>query len=528
MKAQSVLIVAMIFISMVILSIIPLTIYIYGVYFRSGAVKERVAEVQESMISESMGVSALFNVDNLVLTLINRAKQSISIDEILVNVICKERSNQIRVQMRAEVYPGQILPISLANTAISSCDSIDSINVYVVTSAGSVIKSGVISERDILTYYEGGNTTLALTTKSRTILPIDVSSNDTLHNITALFRQKGFEIYTFDRPDRPTRLLPYPGFNRGMQGGNTTHRYIWVLHRSFTNVSISIVNQTINNLWLGFNPLDPSGYNLMITCNRITLSSPSLTISNYTRIKIYGFRPSTSQGILRLNNTWITTPSQDVADYTFNYTNLTLSGIASRLEVYIRVPSTAESGYDPYVIMMNTHRVQGKADILYSTIDRTYGGISQINDGDAVLLDYSTSAFVLLYTAFPISNEEYSSLMIAVNYAFHDNEGNDERGTTQDLPIFLVGLVDENNNIFYYRAFTYRELARYEDTLPPTAQAQSTIIFIPLPPPESKRGTYYVFIGFQDPYRVDYSSNLIRDDVDFTLYLRSLELIPVK
>uniref|UniRef100_A0A7C2VM51 Uncharacterized protein n=1 Tax=Ignisphaera aggregans TaxID=334771 RepID=A0A7C2VM51_9CREN len=267
-------------------------------------------------------------------------------------------------------------------------------------------------------------------------------------------------------------------------------------------------------------------YNLIITANNMTLKIGQQTLSyvEYVRIKIYGFKPSADQqGVLRLGNSWVARPSQDVASFTFVNVGLTLSGTAERVEIYKRDLVDGGTGYDPYIMLLNTDGGQGLAGILFTTIDRTYGSSSSINEGSDSLLDYSVKPIALAYKGYNISNTNHSAVVIAINYRFHDNEGSDAGGTTVDKPIMFVGLVDESGRIYSYRSFTFRELTRYEDTYPPTAQAQSSLVFIPLPPPEVGKKTFYLFVAFQDPY--SYSGFL--DDLDFTLFIESLSLIPI-
>ncbi|MEM4745032.1 MAG: hypothetical protein QXX52_08680, partial [Ignisphaera sp.] len=200
-----------------------------------------------------------------------------------------------------------------------------------------------------------------------------------------------------------------------------------------------------------------------------------------------------------------------------------LSGRADRIEIYVR-STGSESSYNPYIMLMNTDKSSGSAGILFTSIDRTWGNITTRNEGVDSLLDYSKQALVLVYRDYVVSNYDSSAVVIAVNYRFHDNEGSDAIGTSVDRPIMLVGLVDENGAIYSYRSYTFRELTRYEDTYPPTAQAQSSLVFIPLPPRETGEKKFYVFIAIQDPYH--YNGNL--DDLDFTLYIESLSILPMR
>lgn len=530
MKGQANIIVAVVFISLMLLALIPLFFYMYysalNREYTYGNPMYRFYILAARAISED--IVAFYNAKDSTLLVTNRGGVDVVIERILIYVLCSSESYYFDLKYGERVPSGQSIVIDVSKVSEYTCRNPESMTLHILTPEGVVFSSTVLTQLDIekITRPEGEfNFTIpAAIAASISILPMHISSNDNLSDISIL-NTKGFDIFTLDRGDQPTRLLPFTDLSRGMRGGTTTN-YIWRLNRTHVNTALVISSQTVRNIWVGYDPRDPSKYNMILTADRLTIATPSFTSSNYTRVKIYGFRPSTPQGIFQLGGTWIRYPSQDVADYTFNNTALTLSGLADRVEIYIRVPRTEDSSYNPYILFMNTDGKANYAGILYTTIDRYWGFYNTRNEEYDTLLDFSTVPLALIYRGFSINNTEFSAAIIAINYRFHDNEGSDAEGTSVDRPVMIVGLVDEEGIIYTYRSYTFRELTRYEDTYPPTAQAQSSLVFIPLPPSEIGRKTFYVFVAFQDPYSYAPGNNL--DDLDLTLFIESLAVIPIR
>lgn len=528
MRGQGSIVIAVAFFSVILLVVIPLTLYVYYSSASRTPIYEdsmyRVVEQSAKVVSGD--IIAFFNASSSMLKLVNRGGNRVEFERVVLLTTCGSTGHYLNLNRSIKLESGQQ---ALLNIGIprNLCENPRIEAVYMVTIEGVVV-SGTVITIDELRGAVYVNTTVP-TAVSRTIpiLPVVVGSTDTIWNISVLER-KGFEISTIDSMDRPTRILRYPQLARseGMKGG-TTPTSIWILDRVRNSITVSADDQSVRSLWIGYDPRNNSRYNLIITADSISikLGSENASCTSFARVKIYGFRSVYTQGILRLNTgsttTWITKPEQDIAEYTFlSNTRLTLSGSADRVEVYCR-RTGSESSYNPYTMLMNTAGGRNHAGLLFTSIDRIWGNSSSRNEGDNQLLDYSVKPLALVYRGFSISNANYSSVVISINYRFHDNEGNDAEGTSIDKPVMIVGLVDGSGAVYSYRSYNYRELTRYEDTYPPTAQAQSSLFFTPLPPREVGEKKFYIFIAFQDPYH--YNSYL--DDLDFTLYIESVAIM---
>lgn len=549
MRGQANVIIAAVFFSLLLILVIPLVLSMFYTASSRQPIYEDPVYKSLSISLKSVGqdITAFYNASNSMLLISNTGGGDIRIEKTILYISCPSGNTYTNYYINTKT--GLVVPsgktIQLKLNATLPCQNSNTKSLYLITSEGTVISAAVLTPQDLQAM--GGqrlNTTLpASPTTAKTILPVAVSTQDTIWNISIL-RQKGFEIYTLDSATNPTKIMPYTDLSKGMRGGTIT-TYIWILRDVFERTSISISNQYVRCIWIGYDPRNTSRYNIIITTRSIQMSiggkqysSAQYSTSTYTRIKIYGFTPRTPNGILRLtdtrlgSNVWIKRPDQDVAEYTFLSSGqqpgqiVTLDGTADRIEVYTRETGT-ESGYNPYTMLMNTYG-SSAAGILFATIDRTYGGsLSSLNEGYDSLIDYSTLPLVLVYKGFAVYNTNSSAVVIAVNYRFHDNEGLDADGVTVDRPIMFVGLVNESGYIYSYRSYTFRELTRYEDTYPPTAQAQSSLVFITLPPRDQGVKKFYVFVAIQDPYSYNLINNYYYDDVDFTLFIESLVVLPV-
>lgn len=533
MRGQGNIIVATVFFSVVLLAVIPLALNMYHSSMARAPVYENPVYriVEQSAKVASGDVTAFFNASNSVLRLINRGGSGIEFERIVLFISCSDGSRYLDLRRSMRLESGQQVSLEIEMPE-NLCENPSIRTLHIVTLDGVVISSTVITISELGGAVHINATVPTVLSRALPIIPVRIEAGDRIWNISVLER-KGFEISTLDSMDSPARVLRYPQLaeNHGMKGGTTTV-YIWILNRVENNVSVSVSGQTVRSLWIGYDPRDSSRYNMIIAADSITMTvgSASRGCSSFARVKIYGFRSTYPQGILQLSTgsttRWITKPEQDVADYTFlttssSTTRLTLLGSASRVEIYCR-GTGSESSYNPYTMLMNTAGSGGYAGLLFTAIDRAWGFYNSRNEGNDQLLDYSVRPFALVYRGFAVSNINYSNVVISVNYRFHDNEGSDAAGTSADRPVMIVGLVDEAGTIYSYRSYTFRELTRYEDTYPPTAQAQSSLFFAPLPPKEAGERKFYAFIAFQDPYH--YSGNL--DDLDFTLYIESVTIIP--
>ncbi|MEM1961923.1 MAG: hypothetical protein QXY48_05520 [Sulfolobales archaeon] len=385
-----------------------------------------------------------------------------------------------------------------------------------------------------------GEEVRVLPPKAHQIIPVERFDN--IWDIESMLGGSGFVLAKPDNSFNPSRLELLDSFNSLLEGIRTASGR-WVSQRILSSVEISMSDVEVRNVFLGYDPRDPSKYVLLITSDTsmtITLNGNRNTFCTNlpaTRVKIYGFRSTAREGIIRIagdtsrfgSGVWIVKPDQDVGEYTFiggsGRGKISMIGIADRVEVYcFETNSYRYTSYYPYILFMNTVGEPGRASLLFTTIDAVYGLASSPNDrpGSTPLQDFSQLPLALVYKRMEISNNNTKAVLLLLNYRFHDNEGNDFAGVTVDRPIIILGIIDDENRVVSYRSFTFRELTRYEDTYPSTAQAQSSLVFIPIPSKDSVGiKNYFVFIIIQDPYL----NNNTYDDVDITIYIESLTIL---
>jgi len=535
-RGQGTVILTVVFLGIFALSIIPLTFYIYTTYIETQRISWDVPtySLDRAVMGgalKDVNATAILEPDNILgIYIENRVGHQISIENILVYVVCNGITSYINIEDRGMEIESGYRVENRYNLSIY-CRNIDDVYaVYATTVDGQVIVFRIIKPQ----FLQGSITLIQFASppsRAIQIIPLPIRQDEHIWDIAEIL-QKSFYLAELDDARLPKKLsFPRSITGEGMSGGSIASRSVWILRNNFTTVNIFINDQSIYNLWIGYDPRSSQKYNILFTSPSIKIrignSQYTLCSSSYSRIKIYGFNSDSPLGILRLGSSWILLPSQDIADYTFTpivqSQKLYLQGQADRVEVYCR-ESGSQSGYDPYIIIMNNIDSPGYGKILFTSIDHRYGFKTTRNDNVDRLLDYSTKPLALVYRDLAISNKNFTAVAIAVNYRFHDNEGSDADGTSIDNPIMFVGVIDEQGNIVSYRGFSFRELTRYEDTYPPTAQAQSGVIFIPLPSADIiGEKSFYVFIAFQDPYWYNvYNVNL--DDLDFTLFIESLSV----
>lgn len=533
-RGQGNIIIVAVFATLFLAFILPLSAYLYTSY-TSNVKESHSTKLSDVVIGVAQRVSeqvlAIFNETSSGLLIVNHGGKQLDIESVVALIVCSEEGvKTVNVKPNETTIPSgyqRVLNLSKSlEPALQGCVKPSTVALYIVTRLGAVIPAEIVSPRIIQSSLEPG-TGIGIVRgageKIITALPMPITSADQVWNLS-LLQAKGFTIATLDSMTNPTRLIidSTTTASKGMSGS-----YVWGL-RSTSSGSITVNIGTVYNLWFGYDPRNTSKFNIMFT----TLGYSPCSSSTLSRVKIYGFRSTDSRGVLRIGNTWVSKPSQDVADYTFlsayASTGLYLSGTADRIEVYCR-DRTGETSYNPYTMIMNTVENRGFAGILFTTIDRGFrSSLSSTPDGGTSGLDYSAKPFALIYN-YSISSKQYTAVAIAVNYRFHDAEGRDAEGTKNDLPIMFVGLVYRDGNVFRvysYRSFTFRELTRYEDTYPPTAQAQSAVVFIPLQQGVDRE--FYVFIAFQDPYNYLRDGSSYYDCVELTLYIENLSILPYR
>ena len=540
-KAQSNVILAAIFLAVFTIAIIPLVIFMIQAGQTPPSENPLVLILQGARIIRGE-IRGVYDENTMGLLLVNNAGEDVGVDRVVIQLLCGNNTQIVSVS-GANIASGKIpsggsTSLNISQYIPAACTDPTIKTIQVVSQTGAVIPVRVVSLKELLSQPTGpGNQTTTPIATPITVFPSPVGPGDELTNITWVFFRGDFDVIV--DPDR--------SMTGGWQQGDG-YRWVWKLDRVINNQAIKIDGQYIRNIWIGYDPRNTSRYNILITADNITFSTPYYSTSSHVRVKIIGFTPFTSY-IMRLGTKYIYKPPESIANlyYTFNFkVDIFLNGRAEKVEIYVRAPETTAgrnaTGYEPYILYMNTKPNQGATGLLFTDIDRLYGNKTTVNEYYNVtnytrygeLRDYSLHPLVLVYTGYEVKNDELSGVILALNYQFIDNEGSDQDGVTSNEPIMILGLVElvEENGEYYYYIYTYRtynfwELTRYEDTYPPASQMQSSIVFFPLPDSSSGNRTFYVFLLIQDPYWYNRSQPTM-DDLDFALYIESLVLIPVR
>ena len=230
---------------------------------------------------------------------------------------------------------------------------------------------------------------------------------------------------------------------------------------------------------------------------------------------------------------------------------LELNGTASEIIIYVNAddigyPEITEGSYEPYIFSAD---VDGNTypEFVFITEDQDCSAgnltafLCSYNDVDKTSLecgtftdDWSTRMFLINLTGYQINGNDIAFVRVALRVYFHDNYYDNREvipgilpltnEVKNDRPIFGVYLVNAlTGNIVSSREWLYSELDGYENTYPPNKNF--VVLSAMLPVPEG--GTYYIAIGFQDPYsneKVDDltpwpSDGVGNDDGDFIIAL---------
>ena len=534
-RGQSSTVVVLVFLVILTSLVVPLLLQLQSSYVTrllEGLPETKVgaARLSAYAVTGELGGVANYSVsdgvvENLTIVVRNWSGREVLVEAVLAYVACGSTPRLVALERSISLNPQSELRRFYTREVLSGfCPDMGSVDaVYLLTSEGAVVPLSTIKPAVVaLPLPTGGERREAGLARAVELIPLPVEPSDSTWDPLSLLG-KYFTVVTLDSASNPTRVDTSTPLMRGPS--------TWTFSRELFGVTLAVENQRVYNVWLGYDPLNSSRYNILVSARGISLrfggiSEAPCGTSQYVRVLVYGFTSEDSRGVLSLGGRWVTSPSDNIANYTFldhqGRDTLYLRGRAERVLVYCRAPGST-TAYEPYVMLVAAAPRSG-AGVLFTTIDRTYGFYNSRNDYTTELLDSSLGPLALVYRALPISNKNYTAVSITLNYRFHDNEGSDAFGTSVDLPIIFVGLIDELGNIYSYRSYNFRELTRYEDTYPPVAQAQSSVVFIPLPPSDTGERTFYVFIAFQDPYFYNVN-NVYLDDVDFALFIESFTVI---
>lgn len=575
-SGQSDLIIAIMVFGIVLLILLPLAYSTITSYVRTGSseadILNRIRETRllQSSVMGEVNATALVRRDGILeIWVTNRGGNEIVIQKIMALLrVNKETllTDLTRKAVRASLI--RIEPSSQLHFAINLSEAVDAgenerisvSSVILVTPEGSILTAKLYTEELLeqlaLASVTGGQPI----SEVHKILGLSVANNDDLSD-PALILSKNYDIYSvpplgpndvltrielnsparelLNQPD-PSKPDPYDGVEGVWYG--------LVLRDILRDVDISTPSPlAVGNLFLTYYPGTNDKYIIEFSFSRRISNVINIGGTNYDlggicnygyRVKIFGY--SGNIGLYQVaNGTTSIIPRHDPAALLYNYDPwfgryryLILNGHADAVHIYCRSSDFKESSYAPYISYVATQPDSKYANLLFTFEDVYFGWASTYNDvikGRYYYIGYreddvSDSALVLVYKGDDviISNTNSTAVSIILNYRFHDNEGNDYYGVTEDRPIMIVGLVDEDGYVLSYRTYKFRELTRYEDTYPPNSEAQSSAIFIPLPPPDivgEKR--YYVFLLVQDPY----GSTSRVNDVDFVLYISDLSVL---
>jgi len=562
MRGQSDIIISIIAFSIMLTAVLPLayTLYtrIYTSYQQPTVEESRktVVELGRVVAEGTLNISAIYPIDNtdMDISIINNGGSRIDITRIFIAITCGNDYQMIIPNLGPiSIGSGESRRITSINiTRYSGCRQYSVRGVYALTSEGNIVSARLYNLTEIkLLSQIGGIQQSVLGPKAYVLTPLSLSDVNrpwyytTLSWNLSLVFNKGFSLGSIDSMTNPTKVTIVSDprqllYSSGMVGGDN---YVWVLVWSESAVRQVVFPYTcVRNLFIGYD-IQPNQYIIILTgdtpviVNGVTYCADG----NGYRVRIYGFRSTSSSGIMLVHgdvNTysgWITTLDSNIARFMYlggaascpeAYAGSIeyILGQADRIEVFCRIrTSSGETGYYPYISLFGG-KPGDSLGILFTTEDRIWGYSYSANEGARRLQDCSKKPFVLVYTGDDLFiGRNVSAISIIVNYAFHDNAYDDEGDITFDAPILVVGIVDDKGNVVSYRSFSFRELTRYENTFPPVAQLQSVAVFIPIPS-NTDATRFYPFIAFQDPYC--WKDNNYKDDVDITLYIDSIAVIP--
>jgi len=264
-------------------------------------------------------------------------------------------------------------------------------------------------------------------------------------------------------------------------------------------------------------------------------------INKCFRMKIINYEPKSGRLVLEYDvdndGTLDTLVNEDALGYWWLYSGtrlkqgyIELNGTASEVIIYanaddIGYPDIIESSYEPYIFSAD---VDGNTypEFVYVTEDQdsALGDITQMvckyNDVNKESYfytclysnwtdDWSTKEFLINLTGYQVDGNDIAFVRIALRVYFHDNYYDNPEllpgllpfpltdEVKNDRPLFGVYLVDSlSGKIVSSREWLYSELDGYENTIPPNKNF--VVLSAMLPVPEG--GTYYIAIGFLDPY----------------------------
>ncbi len=287
------------------------------------------------------------------------------------------------------------------------------------------------------------------------------------------------------------------------------------------------------------------------------------------RIKIIGYRPQEHLVLYHdvyYNGSLVKLVDEEALGYWWLYSNqyvctsfisfswecinvaqgyIELNGTAREVIIYLDASDVGldvvEGSYDPYLFSADVDG-NGYAELVFITEDEScsganlgnvfYGRVNDVGHLDYSSIDpyswaedWSLKPFLINLTGYTVNGKEIAFVQVAIRAYFHDNLfDNPELIGGLGLPLseevkdksrvlFGVYLVDAlTKKVVSSREWCFDELDGTENTFPPSKNFIVLTANLPVP----TNGTYYISIGFQDPY--PYTDDGY-DDGDFIIAL---------
>lgn len=295
---------------------------------------------------------------------------------------------------------------------------------------------------------------------------------------------------------------------------NTSGEIRATLNASLIIVGSSTVSGKLNILIIGRGAAGSSitAAGESIDISRIGLNRYRLKIENFTgAITIGGVQLKPGIHPCYINRTTMCTVRLDgQADRTLLYTNTTPT-------------RRGTIGLNPYIFIGDLNN-NGNTEIVFVTQDFSTGSKTSKNDvvSSIELLDVSTEPIRIVFSETGIDSSRYSTAILTVRMFFWDNS-EDDISDNDNRVIIRVGLYDNTTKSFVYSTYlSYYELCRYRHVKPFSVSyvTKDFIMYIP-----NTGRTYYVAIELLDPYYLDVSRNLNRNDADLIVGLEYIGIV---